>query len=76
MASDVYAVGCIGIEMLTGEPPWPDHEPLQALFSVGNNSVKQIRTSTPLRFEIIRFLYYKILHLLITTSTQKDVYSY
>jgi len=36
MASDVYAVGCIGIEMLTGEPPWPGLMPHQAIFKVGN----------------------------------------
>jgi len=35
-ASDVYAVGCIGIEMLTGEPPWPGLQPHQALDKVNN----------------------------------------
>jgi len=35
-ASDVYAVGCIGIEMLTGEPPWPGLEPQQALDQVNS----------------------------------------
>jgi len=47
MASDVYAVGCIGIEMLTGKPPWPGLEPHQAMFKVGNNSVKIGTLHTP-----------------------------
>jgi len=35
-ASDVYALGCTGIEMLTGEPPWSGLQPHKAFYQVNN----------------------------------------
>jgi serine/threonine protein kinase len=32
--SDIWGVGCVMIEMLTGKHPWPDYAQMQALFKV------------------------------------------
>lgn len=32
--ADIWSVGCLVIEMLTGEHPWPDLTQMQAIFRV------------------------------------------
>lgn len=32
--SDVWSVGCLVLEMLTGSHPWPELQQMQALFKV------------------------------------------
>lgn len=37
--SDIWAIGCLVIEMITGEPPWSDYKnPMAVLFQLYNNN--------------------------------------
>jgi mitogen-activated protein kinase kinase kinase len=42
--ADIWSVGCLVVEMLTGTHPWPDLNQLQAMFQV-SISAKQVITS-------------------------------
>jgi serine/threonine protein kinase len=33
-ASDIWSVGCLAIELLTGSPPYFEHAPMSALFRI------------------------------------------
>ena len=33
-SSDIWSVGCLIIELLTGYPPYYDHQPMSALFRI------------------------------------------
>ena len=33
-ASDIWSVGCLAIELLTGSPPYSELQPMSALFRV------------------------------------------
>ncbi|KNC52794.1 STE/STE11 protein kinase [Thecamonas trahens ATCC 50062] len=37
LKADIWSVGCLVIEMLTGLPPWPKSEPMAVLFSVAQH---------------------------------------
>ncbi|KAK9462801.1 kinase-like domain-containing protein [Lipomyces oligophaga] len=36
--SDIWSVGCTVVELITGQPPYGDMEPFQALFRIGDDS--------------------------------------
>lgn len=36
LQADVWSVGCTVVEMLTGRMPWPDVNPVCAMFKIGN----------------------------------------
>ncbi|KAJ9111554.1 hypothetical protein QFC20_002527 [Naganishia adeliensis] len=42
--ADIWSVGCLVIEMLTGEHPWPDLTQMQAIFRIGQMSKPTIPT--------------------------------
>ena len=33
-AADIWSVGCLAIELLTGQPPYYDLQPMSALFRI------------------------------------------
>ena len=38
---DIWSVGCVVIEMLTGSHPWPELNPTQAMFRIGNGNAPE-----------------------------------
>ena len=38
--ADIWSVGCLVVEMLTGEHPWPHLSQMQAIFKVGSAKAK------------------------------------
>lgn len=38
--ADIWSLGCLIVEMFTGDRPFPDKSQLQALFAIGSNQVK------------------------------------
>lgn len=38
--ADIWSVGCLVVEMLTGEHPWPHLSQMQAIFKVGTAKAK------------------------------------
>jgi mitogen-activated protein kinase kinase kinase len=38
--ADIWSVGCLIVEMLTGEHPWAQLNQMQAIFKIGSSSAK------------------------------------
>lgn len=39
--ADIWSVGCVIIEMFTGEHPFPDFSQMQAIFKIGTNAIPE-----------------------------------